>query len=185
MATEIVQRKPERMSFSNLVDATTLEAQFNPEELNETLQANWAELAVTGLSLKPQQYEGTENHGFAFRLRFAGIDSDGNKVADIHFARRYLMSLFYARRGAQDIIGGSAPRFLFLWPNFISLTCVIHSLRMRHFHFGRDGLPLHFDADVTIKEIRDVRLFGEDVLSDGTLRSGEAAAFTGESGAST
>ncbi len=175
MTTNIIQRKPERMSFSNLANATTLEAQFNPEELNEDLKAVWGEIPIAGLSHKPQNYEGTDNHVFSFKLQFAVQDSDGNKLADITFARRYLQSLFYARRGAQDIVGGAPPRFLFVWPNFISLSCVIHSMKMRHFHLGRDGQPYHFDADVVIKEIRDVRLFSEDVFFEGTFRSGVAA----------
>jgi len=183
MTTEIVRRKPERMSFANLQSGETMEAQFNPTELSEELSANWGELEVTGLSHQPQQYQFTSNHTLKFKLDFAAIDSDGNKLNNILSARQYLLSLFYPMRGAQDVIGGAPPRFLFLWPNFISLTCNIHSIKLRHFHFGQDGRPLNFDADILIKEIRDVRLFSEDVLYDGTIRSGDAARFAGESNA--
>lgn len=180
MASDIVRRKPQRMSFTNLENLITLEAQFNPRELDEDLKVNWGELAVPGLSHKPQQYSGTDNHSFSFRLDFAAIDREGNKLSDITYARRFLLSLAYSRRDAQSIVNGSPPRFLFIWPNFISLTCVLHSAKLKHYQFGLDGQPTNFYADMQIKEIRDVRLYGEDVFFDGTFRNGTLASNFGD-----
>ncbi len=187
------QRKPARMSFTNLENARSLEAQFNPDELNEILSVDWSELQVQGLSHKPHQYASTDNHEFSFKLLFNSIDNGGgalvtgdssilnkptaasggtqNRQGDILLARNYLMSLGYGPRGKQDIIGSSPPRFLFVWPGLISLTCRLHSLKLKHTKFDLEGRPMVFEADVTIKECRDVRLFSDEVFFNGTFRS--------------
>ena len=63
---------------------------------------------------------------------------------------------------------------LFIWPRFISLTCVITALSFKYSRFRLDGTPVQFTAKVAFEEIRDVRLYSEDVLRDGTQRSGAA-----------
>lgn len=186
-------QSPARMSFTNLDNARSLEAQFNPETLDEILDVDWAELEVQGMSHRPQQYSGTGNHEFTFTLQFNCIDSGGgdmvtndpsllnqvrpttgttqNRLADIQLARNYLLSMAYGPRGRQDIVGSSPSRFLFVWPGLVSLTCVLHKLKIKHLQFNLQGQSMRFDADITIKEIRDVRLFGEDVFFDGTFRN--------------
>jgi len=161
------------MSFTELRGGLTFEAIYNPEELNEILEANWTELEVLGLSHKPQQYQNTNPHQFTFKLEFDAYADGKNRLVDILLWRRFLLSLFYAPRGSQDVIGGSPTRFLFVWPNFIALTCVIHRAEFTHKRFNKDGQPTLFEVDVTIKEIRDVRLLADEALGDGTFRGGE------------
>lgn len=187
------QRKPARMSFTNLDNARSLEAQFNPDELSEVLNVDWTELQIQGLSHKPQQYASTDNHEFSFKLLFNSVDNGGgalvtgdatvlnnptaasggtqNRQADILLARNYLLSLGYGPRGKQDINGTAPSRFLFVWPGLISLTCRLHQLKLTHTKFDLLGRPMIFEAQVTIKECRDVRLFSDDVFFDGTFRS--------------
>lgn len=191
MANE--KRKPARMSFTNLDNARSFEAQFNPEELNEIISVDWSELNIQGLSHRPHQYSSTENHEFSFTLQFNAIDNGGgkmvtgdasvlntptasaggtqNRLADILMARNYLLSLAYGPRGRQDVTGSSPSRFLFVWPGLVSLTCQLHRLKMKHQQFDLQGRPTRFEADITIKECRDVRLFSDDVFFDGTFRS--------------
>ena len=185
-------RKPLRMSFTNLNNGRSMEAQFNPTQLEEILNVAWSELDVQGGSHQPMQYSKTQNHGFSFSLVFDAYDNSGgqlvtndpnqlgqersngatqNRLADILLARRYLLSLCYGPRGATDVSGTAPPRFLFVWPNFISLTSVIKALRIRHTRFNLRGEPTYFTCDVTISEIRDVRLFSDDVFFDGTSRN--------------
>lgn len=166
-------RAPERMSFTNLATGETWEAPLNPTELDEALKANWEELAVLGLSHKVQQYTGTDPHGFAFTIRCDAYAGGQNRLVENLAFRRFLISLFYSRRGSQDVIGGAPPRFLFIWPSFITLTCNIHSANIKHRLFTDAGQPRLFDAEISIKEIRDVRLYSEDVISEGTLRSNQ------------
>lgn len=186
-------RRPARMSFTNLDNGRSLEAQFNPEKLKEKLSVDWSELEVQGMSHRPQQYAGTTNHTFTFTLQFNCVDNGGgdmvtndasllntptatsgstqNRQADILLARNYLLSMAYGPRGRQDIVGSSPSRFLFVWPGLVALTAVLHELEIDHLQFDLQGRSMRFDADVTIKEIRDVRLFGDDVFFDGTFRS--------------
>lgn len=165
-------RAPQRMSLTNVSTTDSIEAEFNPEELEEAIAVNYARLAVLGLSHEPLQYQRTGNHGFDFDLALRAYDESGNRVADIQYHRRFLLSLCYPRRGAGNVVGGAPPRVLFVWPNLASLTAVITSLKMKHTLFGRDGTPYHSAIKVGIEEIRDFRLFSEDVLKMGTQRSG-------------
>ncbi len=167
------------MSLANLNDGVILAPMFNPTELEEELRVNYNDLDVLGMSHKPSQYKNTENHGFKFTLRFDGLslrEAPGGlgipmQGVNINNARRYLLSLCYAPRGASDILGGAPPRVLFFWPNLIILQATIRTLRFRHSHFSStEARTARYDVDVELKEIRDVRLVSEDVFSNGTIR---------------
>jgi hypothetical protein len=119
----------------------------------------------------------TGNAKFALELHFEAQDPATN-LDQIHFARRFLQSLCYPRRGAEDVAGGGPPRALFVWPGVISLTCVLTALAFKYLRFNVAGAPVEFSAKVTLEEIRDVRLLSEDVLADGTRRSGAAPGGT-------
>lgn len=162
--------QPERMSFTNLATAETVEAPLNPTELNEALRANWEELEVLGLSHPIPQYKSTGAHTLTFTIRCDAYSGGKNRMAYNLAFRRFLLSLFYSGRGAKDVQGGAPPRFLFNWPGFITLTCRIESAEFKHVLFTKEGLPRLFDVDISIKEIRDVRLNSEDLSSNGTLR---------------
>jgi len=172
---------PDRMSLMNLNTAVSVEAQFNPTELDEDLEVHWNRLAVLGLSHMPLQYQQTGNQTFSFELAFRAFDDRGNRLGDIHYARRFLLSLCYSSRNSPaTIVGGSPPRVLFVWPSslaqgFVSLTCVISKLHGKHTLFNRKGDPVHFGFKVDVEEVRDFRIYSEDVLSMGTARSGQVA----------
>jgi hypothetical protein len=151
----------------------TLYAQFNPTELEETLSVNWSKLAVLGLSHMPLQYQQTDNHGFSFELMFHALDDSGKpQLFAIARARRFLLALCYSsRNGAQTISTGAPSRALFFWPNLISLTCVLRKVVFKHSTFNQQLDPTVFTAKVTLEEIRDARLYGDDVYASGTIRS--------------
>jgi hypothetical protein len=188
---------PARMSIMNVNTAVSIEAQFNPTELDEDLGVDWNRLAVLGLSHKPMQYLQTDNEKFSFELAFRGsakpsgnfpVAASGNP--DVAYARRFLKSLCYSSRNSPaTIVGGAPPRVLFVWPSstvvgFISLTCVITHLHFHHTLFAKAGDPSHFGCKVDIEEIRDFRLYSEDVLSMGTARSGQSEPGQSTGGAS-
>jgi len=70
------------------------------------------------------------------------------------------------------VVGGGPPRALFVWPGVISLTCVLTALSFKYDRFNLEGTPVQFTAKVTLEETRDVRLLSEEVLADGSQRSG-------------
>jgi hypothetical protein len=173
MGIETAGRTPARMSIANVSTGASIDAQFNPTEFEEALEVNWARQTVPGLSHQPLQFIHTGNAKFTLELNFEAQDPT-TSLDEIHRSRRFLQSLCYPRRGADDVIGGGPPRALFVWPNVVSLTCVVTALSFKYGRFNLDGTPVQFTAKVTLEEIRDVRLLSEDVLQNGTQRSGRA-----------
>ena len=171
MGLEAAGQRPARMSIANVSTGDYVEAQFNPTEFEESLEVNWARQTVPGLSHQPLQYVNTGNVKFPLELNFEVQDPTTDLDA-IQRARRFLLSLCYPRRGAADVASGGPPRALFIWPNVVSLTCVITALSFKYSRFNLEGTPVQFVAKVSLEEIRDVRLSSEDVLASGSQRSG-------------
>ncbi len=173
MSLDVVSERPARMSIANVATGESVEAQFNPSEFEEALEVNWTRQTVPGLSHQPLQFVNTGNVKFTLELNFE-VQDPSTDLDTIHQGRRFLQSLCYPRRGAEDVVGGGPPRGLFVWPNVISLTCVVTALSFKYGRFNLEGTPVQFTAKVTLEEIRDVRLLSEDVLADGSQRSGAA-----------
>ena len=173
MSLDIVSERPARMSIANVATGESVEAQFNPSEFEEALEVNWTRQTVPGLSHQPLQFVNTGNVKFTLELNFE-VQDPSTDLDTIHQGRRFLQSLCYPRRGAEDVVGGGPPRALFVWPNVISLSCVVTALSFKYGRFNLDGTPVQFTAKVTLEEIRDVRLLSEEVLADGSQRSGAA-----------
>lgn len=170
MSIDVAAQAPARMSIADVSSGESIEAQFNPTEFEEAVEVNWARQTVPGLSHQPMQFVNTGNVKFTLELQFEA--QDPSDIDQILRARRFLQSLCYPRRGAADVVGGGPPRALFVWPTFVSLTCVIASLSFKYSRFNLAGTPVHFTAKVALEEIRDVRLLSEEVLANGTQRSG-------------
>lgn len=168
MAGESLQMRPSRVSIASVDTGQSVDAQFNPDEIEEKLGVNWKELDILGMSHKPLQYLNTDNLVLTFELGFNAMTTDGQQVFS---TRLFLESLCYTKRGAADVIGGAPTKVLFSWPNLFSLTCVVVSLTFKHKRFNNSMQSTAFTCAVTIKEIRTTRLFAEDVLASGTLRS--------------
>lgn len=163
-------QKPERMYFQDLRTLEILTAQYNPTEMEEALGVEWARLTPPGFSHQPLQYVGTQNLTYSFDLVFDAA-VEGTTLNEVMRARRFLMSLCYARRGAQNVREGQAPRFLFVWPTLVSLTAVISgALTFKHETFNVRATPTRFTVKMKLEEIRDVRLYSEDVRDEGTQR---------------
>lgn len=175
--------KPPRMTMTNMNNGMVLSPQFNPNELEETLAANYADLSVLGMSHREQQYLHTDNLKVKFNLHFDGLavaEAQGSLGIpvfgpNIGNARRYIHSLFYPPRAAQTILGGSPPKVLFHWPSLFSIVAKLRTAKIKHTHFANStGNTGRFDAEIEIHEARRFRLCSEDVFLYGTIRS-EAA----------
>ncbi len=186
---EIFTRKPDRMEIHNLVSGDFIEAQFNPTELDENIKPNWNRQNIPGMSHPNLQYSNNNPYQFSFALFFDSLELlqgptvvRGTGPGDIKpspadmggtplSARNFLQSLCYPRGDADDVTSSAPPRCLFFWPNFVSLTCVVDEMSFRHTKFLPTGHPAQFTADITLIEIRDVRLTSQEVREVGTLRS--------------
>src|SRR5512137_1642944 len=143
MGFEVASLRPARMSVANVESGDSVEAQFNPNELEEALEVNWTRQTVPGLSHQPLQFVNTGNVKFTMELHFEAHDPAVD-LETIHRTRRFLQSLCYPRRGAENVIGGGPPRALFVWPGVISLSCVITALSFKYARFNLDGTPIQF-----------------------------------------
>ena len=173
MGFEAAGRVPARMSVASIATGESIEAQFNPAELEEALEVNWARQTVPGLSHQPLQFVNTGNVRFSLELNFE-VQDPAVDLEQIQHARRFLQSLCYPARGAGSITAGGPTRVLFIWPGIASLTSVVTALTFKYTRFNVEGTPVQFTAKLSIEEIRDVRLSAEEVLANGSRRSGGA-----------
>ncbi len=165
------RQKPDRMTFGNLSNGRTLEAFFNPTEFEENVKPEYAKIKTLGNSHEIHQYQGTTSHGFSFDMSFSAFDDQGARLDDVAFARKFLLSLCYSSRSAKTISQGTPPRVLFVWPSVVSISSLIQSVRIKNTDFAKNGRITRFTATVSLDEVRDERLYAEDVLANGTLRS--------------
>lgn len=171
--TDALNREPPKMSLTNVVDPRdTIFPQFNPEQIRETLKSQWERITIPGLSHQRLNYISSDNHGFRFKLQYDGTgrDEDTRLLHEDH--RRWIQAHFHPRGGADSILGGSAPRLLFIWPNLISMTAIIDSADFTLKRFTSELKLIAWEVSLTLAEIRDVRLTFEEVRAQGTQRRG-------------
>ena len=160
---------PPRGYFQEVVSKEYFKFQYNPDALEEDLDVAYQKTKILGMSHDVLQYQHTGSHKVTFDLAF---DAFSFVEYDVDAARKRLLSLCYPKRGAGNIAAGGPPRLLFVWPGFFSMTCVLEKLKFKHKRFAWVGDPntTWFVCSVTLQEIRDTRLFGDEVLSKGTRR---------------
>lgn len=160
------------MAFSvqlgNLDTAGILTCQYAPTELKEVYGAEYAKPTIPGLSHKLMQFVSGENLVVDIELDFNQIVEPKTPILE---QRRFLQSLLVPRRGATTVTTGSPARVLFSWPEMFLLTCRLTKLEMTHSFFAPTGGSLMFKAKLTLEEARETRLYAEDVLATGTMRS--------------
>jgi len=162
---------PPKLLFANLVSADELEAQFNPTQLMEQIEANWSRQTVPGQSHEPMQFVNTANFKLDIELFFRAVNK--TELEAIHRARRQILSWAYPRDIEGDISGGGAPRILVYWPGMLSLTCVMTSTSIVHQRFNKNGRSVQFTCRLQLEEIRDTRLHFDEVAEDNVLRFGD------------
>lgn len=186
MAGETIVQRPPRASITDLETGDACEFQFNPEEVNEKLTANFAELDVLGLSHKPLQYSNTSNLELDLDLIFSAISTstsyavgspDGSEVTGsgvevLLRARAFLHSLVLPVRGeTNNVVGSGPPKVLFSWPNLYSLVCRVKSVDVKFTRFNLALQPIVAEVKLVLAESRIARLLSEDVRRYGTIRS--------------
>lgn len=169
MPIESLEVAPPKVSFTKLTTGETLEVQYNPTELTESVSANWARLAVLGLSHQPMQFAYTENLKYELQLPFSAQPSGTSDP--IHYARRFLMSCVYPRSDSGDVRSGGAPRVLFIWPGMVAITAAVTKVEFKHTRFNKESMSVAFTASVSLEEIRHELLTSEDVQTYGAERA--------------
>jgi hypothetical protein len=150
-----------RVTLANVRTGESIEAQFNPTALEESLAVNYAKQVVPGLSHEVLQFTNVGNHSFRLQLYFRAMDRyDAERLL---YVRRFLYSLCYPSAGAEDVAGGGPPRVLVIWPNALSLVCVVTNLAFNHQQFSANGMSRVYSCDVSLEEISDCRITSEEV----------------------
>lgn len=170
---EAVQNRAPHMTLVNIRTNETFEVQFNPTQLEEAVGVSYARQAVPGLSHQVLQFAYTENEKFTFELFFEATRGGNARAqqARIMDARRFLLSLTHPRQ-LGGLRSGGPPRTLFIWPTFISLSCVVTTLKFSYNRFNLAGAPCQFLCNVQLEEIRDVHVTSETMRLQGTQRGG-------------
>jgi hypothetical protein len=161
---------PVRMHLVDLRTGEDLEVLFNPELLEEQVGPVWERLEIPGLSHQVLQYKNTSNH--TFQLELYSMAHSRIFQTGIDDFRKFLLSLCYPPAAANGIATGGPPRVLLVWPNLVSMTCVVAgNIAFKHTRFTLQGLSSRWTAQLPLEEIRDQRLTSEDVRRLGTRRS--------------
>jgi len=171
-----------KMSLVNTVTGEGREVQFNPEQFTQSIAVNYAKLQVVGLSHTRKHYINTDDVKFDLEIGnnvLAAGDGGISLLARLLEDHDFLYSLTHPRR-ADSIARGGPPRVMFIWPNFISLTCVLMNLTFTYSQFNKEGTPTAWRAKITLEEIRDTFVSMEDIRQLGTQRSNAATATSND-----
>ena len=122
--------RPPRCVLVNVTSGESMECLFNPTQLSEKLQVNWNRLAVPGLSHQVLQFQSTANRqlsGVEFYLdRYFAAEQPGD-VNILEF-RAFLRALTVPPEGTEDVAATAPPRVLFIWPEVVTVECVVGAL---------------------------------------------------------
>lgn len=153
--------------IGNLATRAFITAQYVPQKVTEELSSNLEKLKVLGMSHEPLQYASTSNHKLSLALEFNGDPKKGTTAAE---QRRFLLANHYPSRSSRNVKSGGPSGIVVDWPNLFSLVCVQMKIAIEHELFLPDGTPRRFTAKVDFEELRDFRLYAEDVARFGTVR---------------
>lgn len=181
--------KPPKMFVQDLKTLELLAAQYNPTSLERTITVDYAKITIPGLSHRVLHYNFTDNSKVVIELLYDALN-DGCTVPGLMHAAKFMESVCYTKKGARNVAAGQPSRVLFKWPGTLSLTCVVSSLKIKFERFNSQAEPTYLRLSITLEEIRDSRLFSEDVLQSGGDRSAAALSpnagdFTASSGTRT
>jgi len=157
--------RPPRCILVNVASGESIECLFNPTQLSEKLQVNWNRLAVPGLSHQVLQFQSTANRqlsGVEFYLdRYFAAEQPGD-VNILEF-RAFLRARTVPPAGTEDVAGTAPPRVLFIWPEVVTIECVVASVEFAYRQLAVDGTVLVYAASVTFEEILDTRVTSEEL----------------------
>ena len=168
MALDSALARAPRCVLVNVSTAEAMECLFNPTQLTEKLQVNWNHLVVPGLSHQVLQFQSTSNtqlSGIEFYLdRFFATTLGSDTV--LGEFRAFLRALTVPVGGTETVATTAPPRVLVIWPEVLTVECVVNSVEFQYRQFGVDGRVLVYTATVGFEAILDVRVTSEELRAD-------------------
>jgi hypothetical protein len=155
--------RPPRCVLVNVATAESIECLLNPTELSEKLQVNWNRLVVPGHSHQVLQFQSTSNtvlSGVEFYLDRFFASAHGNDSVLTEF-RGFLRALTVPVARTQSVTETAPPRVLVIWPNVLTVECVVNSVEFQYRQFDVEGRVLVYTATVGFEAVLDVRVTSE------------------------
>jgi hypothetical protein len=166
-----------KIKIASLDDGTSIEAQYNPKQLQMTKTVPWQKVNQAnqangqGIHL---EFTGAEGREVTVELLFDGFEQQ-NSIAGQVQQLETLSSVRDPTSTAEDM--RRPHRCVATWGGTLpSFRCVIESLSTTYTMFGDDGTPLRATCTVTLKEA--------DVISMGSDSGGGGGGGSGGSGSS-
>lgn len=159
MSLGAVVARPPRCVLVNVATAESMECLFNPTQLTEKLQVNWNRLVVPGLSHQVLQFQSTSNvqlTGVEFYLDRFFATANGNDSVLGEF-RAFLRALTVPVAGTETVAATAPPRVLVIWPDVITVECVVNSVEFQYMQFDVEGRILVYTATVGFEAVLNVR----------------------------
>jgi hypothetical protein len=173
------------MFLVHLNSGDTMSAQFNPQEISEKVEAEWAEPEIEGSSSQPLVYRFTKNHPITFELGYdeqsgrdilSGGPNLGGNIS-IQKARNWLLALMYRQAGDVDVSGGAPSPVLLIWPNLFSVKTRVKMVDIKHKLFASDNLrSAIYSAKLNVVIDSLFQNTYESVLANGTERDDASVA---------
>ncbi len=161
--------EPPKLVITNLVSGDEVEAQFNPEQFKETVEAVYTRLSVLGQSGERLHYQNSKNLALELELHFHARSKD--QLRALHHARRHILSWAHPRK-TPGVSGGGPPDLLVTWPGMLSVEVLMLKAACSHVAFDSQSESMHFVAALQLEEQLDTLVTFDDVAEDRSLRFG-------------
>jgi hypothetical protein len=173
--TVTMDSRPPRALLKNLTTGEEYPFLFNPETLEETIEAKYTRKEIVGLGYERLSYKNTTNDVIPIELYLSQLAQDkiaGRAGSEPYIAtghKRWLQSLVYPRSD-NDYGYAGPPDVLFLWPRMIALVGRILKVRFRHQAFSNNTLATtRLVASLSFEERLESQRLMEDVMRVGSL----------------
>jgi len=161
------ETRPPRVVIVNTDTTEEYECQYNPTEVTRQLEVVYNVIQADGLGYTPLQYRNTNAQAISLAFDLQAISDNVQKMAD---ALRFFESLCYPTQ-SESGLGSSPPPILVVWPNWISMTCVVQRWKESITRFKTaDMRPMLGRIELEVMEARATAIYSQDVRFFGARR---------------
>lgn len=154
------------MSLGNLDTGESLEAQYNPTEVEIALASVYNRTKVPGGTFEEMQFSNVANPKITFTLTFDGRSSRAPNLLDVE---GFLASLLHPPTDITSVTTGAPPLVLFSWPNWIALVARVPQFTQRSSRFASNGRP-DFQTYKVELEVHTTRRLGRESIRRSAFR---------------
>lgn len=135
-------------------DGTTLNCQFNPENLQRQKTANWQDHPTRGSDNQPRhQFVGTGTETLTAKLLFDSFDNLGAPGRPVEQAVNVLLDWLKVPASAQNQSTPQPPTVTFQWGTGVNFKGFVQRVDVQYTMFSPDGRPVRATANVTMKAL--------------------------------